>query len=209
MWNTQKLSPEALACVEQVQHAPESQKQWVFERACLTIKNKTQVATLALMLWLSAPVMVSTSSEAQAQGLKQTQNLPTRQDFVQNIVGYHDLTEEEKQTILWLYDRWLLEVRKAHGNATKYERGFFILLDRIASNADAGYLNQQEWVDKIVRGNILSEDSQVLQDIRSWQAKNEQRTKDIIAKNEQEIAKHEKLADWLNQLTETLKKLEK
>jgi len=141
MSNLNHLSPQEQACIAEVQKAPEAQRQSVFERACQIIKNQTQIATLALTLWLSQPALAQKAPET-------NQNYQT---FHAQMVEKHpNLSLEQQQFFTTLYVKWLSVIDP------KNEKIFWANIRRIAY-AQEGQKLAIHIVNSMIEKKILPE----------------------------------------------------
>ena len=108
------LSKESQQCALDVERAPKSERQWVFERACQSIKDKTQIATLALILGLS------TVWSPQVQAWEPQKAETTKLDAVINNPQYKRLLSTIDSEFPKLIEQWKKEV--SIENQAKFEK---------------------------------------------------------------------------------------
>ncbi len=100
---TNKLSPEVQVCYNEVQKSPENQRQFIFERACQKIKDKTQIALLVAMLWLSqAPNTVQAWEPQKIEAVKANSvvNNPEYKKLLSTLnVEFSRLVEQWKKEV--------------------------------------------------------------------------------------------------------------
>lgn len=204
------LSPEAQTCFEQVQKAPENQKQSTFERACQLIKDKTQIATLALMLGLAAVW----APEAEAQEPQRTET--TQANSVVNNPEYKRLLATIESEFNSYYQQWLKEINPS--NKKDYDEAMFEIKDWLKTLDSM----TPEMVSYLIESWVINETSSFYSNFTQYtnkfipfiQTRTAERmatiaqNRETIAQLDRNIAENQRIAEWLTQLTATLKKLE-
>lgn len=119
-----KLSPEAQACYNEVKQSSENQRQSLFERACQKIKDKTQIALLAAMLWLWLSQAPNTVQAGEPQRIE------TEANSIANNPEYKRLLATLDVEFPKLLEQWKKEV--THENQAKFENWMWTMRKRLS-----------------------------------------------------------------------------
>ncbi|MBW7954357.1 hypothetical protein H3C61_00890 [Candidatus Gracilibacteria bacterium] len=205
---TNKLSSEAQVCYNEVKQSPENQRQSTFERACQSIKDKTQIALLAAMLGLGLSQIPNTAQASEPQKIETQANSVTNNSEYKKLLStlendfnalYQQGLKEINPSSKKDYDEIMVETKKGLKDLDSMTPDMvsYLVESGVIKKGSPFYINITQYTNQYIP---------FIKQATAERMANIDKTRQRIAQNRETIARNRRDIATLNALADAFKK---